>query len=341
MPDSSSYPSRPQIAVFDTAASSRNLGDLVIMDAVRRQLRKTVPEAFFVTVPTHDFLSIEGRKLVEQSALSIVGGTNLLCSQIQAYNQWKVRWRDTIWLKDVVLLGVGWWQYQKPANRRTRIFQQRVLSHYLPHSLRDEYSASQLRKSGFENVLNTSCVTLWDIEPAVQQQIPARKASSVVTTLTDYKPDPGKDGLMLEVLRRRYDEVLVWIQGAGDYAYIRELGVHGLTIVDPQLEAYDEVLQSSRDLDYIGTRLHAGVRAMLHRRRAMILGVDNRATEIARDIALPVMERDGSLESLEKWIDGENPTVLNLPWDKIDEWRQAIRTYLGLAALPPTSSQVT
>jgi polysaccharide pyruvyl transferase WcaK-like protein len=239
------------------------------------------------------------------------------------------------------LLGVGWWQYQQPANHRSRLFQRRVLHHDLPHSLRDGYSADQLRASGFDNVLNTSCVTLWDLDKAAQASIPTGRAGSVITTLTDYKPAPALDRAMLELLQRRYDEVSIWIQGAGDYAYIESLGVSGVRIIDPQLEAFDEALTAAGELDYIGTRLHAGVRAMYRGRRAMILGVDNRATEIARDVQLPVIERANAVEELDDWIDGNSATRLTIPWNAITAWKDAIRGHLGLPETVPIKPQVT
>lgn len=320
----------PQLVIFDTAASSKNLGDQIIMDAVRRQLRSIAPEAFHVTVPTHDFIGSEGRKLIEQSTACVVGGTNLLSSEINKYNQWKVSWRDTLWLRNVILLGVGWWQYQGRPNIQTRMFLRRVLHRTFSHSLRDGYTLAQLGAAGLHNAINTSCVTLWEMDATKQAAIPQRKAASVVATLTDYKPAPKYDKALLEMLQRSYEKVYVWIQGSRDYRYLSELGVAGVEPVDPHLDAYDEILTSNVDLDYVGTRLHAGVRAMTRGRRSIIIGVDNRAVEIAKNTDLPMIPRDDGVEAVASRIGSTFATNMTLPWDAIQQWKDALRGELGL-----------
>ena len=328
-------PHQPLVTIFDTAASSRNLGDQIIMDAVRSQLRLTAPEAFCVTVPTHDFVGEEGRKLIEASDASVLGGTNLLSSEVNKYNQWKVSWRDTRWLRNVIMLGTGWWQYQRSPNIFSKYFLGQVLHRQRLHSVRDEYTARQLECAGIVNVRNTSCVTLWEFDAAKQAAIPCHRSGSVVTTLTDYKPAPDKDIPFLQLLKRSYEKVYLWPQGSRDYNYFHSLAVGGIEVIDPHLTAYDELLASSVDLDYVGTRLHAGIRAMKYGRRSIILGVDNRAQEISRDTGLKVYSRDEGLGGLERLISDEVETRLNLPSAAIEEWREAFRAELSLAPIRP------
>lgn len=323
---------QPLVTIFDTASSSRNLGDQIIMDAVRSQLRATAPEAFCVTVPTHDFVGKEGRKLVESSIASVVGGTNLLSSEVNKYNQWKVSLWDTRWIKNVILLGVGWWQYQSAPNLCSKLFLRRVLHPSFPHSVRDEYTAGQVRRAGIENVSNTSCVTLWEFNEGKQASIPCGRSGAVVTTLTDYSPSPARDAALLLLLKKHYEKVYIWMQGSRDYDYFLSLGISGVEIVDPYLSAFDELLSSRAGIDYVGTRLHAGIRAMKFNRRSIILSVDNRAEEIARDVGLKVYSREREEEGLGALIESEFETRLNLPWRAIQEWRAAFRAELGLAS---------
>ena len=56
--------------------------------------------------------------------------------------------------------------------------------------------------------------------------------------------------------------------------------------MSPTLEAFDNLLESEIDLDYIGTRLHAGIRAIQKKRRSIIIGVDNRALEMQKTLIL-------------------------------------------------------
>jgi polysaccharide pyruvyl transferase WcaK-like protein len=58
------------------------------------------------------------------------------------------------------------------------------------------------------------------------------------------------------------------------------------------------------DVDCVGTRLHAGIRALQRKRRAIILGVDNRAEEMGHDFDLPVVARGKVALELEAEING-------------------------------------
>ena len=63
-------------------------------------------------------------------------------------------------------------------------------------------------------------------------------------------------------------------------------------------------MDSDKELDYVGTRLHAGVRAMQKGRRSIILSIDNRAREMGKDYNLNVIERN-DIYKLEEYIYSE------------------------------------
>ena len=76
----------------------------------------------------------------------------------------------------------------------------------------------------------------------------------------------------------------------------------------------------NHDIDFIGSRLHGGIRALNYKRRALIIGVDNRATEINRDTNLPFISRE-NIEHANKWINSVSKTEIHLPNDNINEWK--------------------
>ena len=88
--------------------------------------------------------------------------------------------------------------------------------------------------------------------------------------------------------------------------------------VKPSLQALDEIL--TIDIDYLGTRLHAGIRALQNKKRTLILAVDNRAIEISKDTNLPVVPRN-DWESITSWIESDYTTQIILPWSNIDKWK--------------------
>jgi polysaccharide pyruvyl transferase WcaK-like protein len=310
-----------KIAILDTAICTKNLGDQIIMDAVVEQLRNIFPRDFYFHLPTHEEIQEESYKLIDQSDFVLVGGTNLLSSNMDKYNQWKISRKDMRKLSRVILMGVGWWQYQDSPNRYTRRLFQSVLSSTGTQSVRDRYTLNKMQEMGIRNVLNTSCPTTWSLTPEHCSAIPEEQGDSVVMTLTDYNRDPVKDKYLWEVLRRSYRRVFLWVQGSQDYEYARTLFGADVEYVDPSVKAYDELLGSNLSLDYVGTRLHAGIRALANKRRTILISVDNRTIEMAADTKLRCVERS-KLPDVKQLIDATWPTAIELPTEQIERWKK-------------------
>jgi len=310
------------IFLHDTSILTTNLGDEIIMDAVRKELRSVFSEAFFINAPTHDYLGKEALKVLRELPYSFVGGTNLLSGNMDKYNQWKINLLSIGKLKNAILMGVGWWQYQEEVNLYTKFLLRSVLSAEYLHSVRDSYTEKKLHAIGFDNVLNTGCMTLWGLNDEHCTAIPVGKSEHAIMTFTDYKPSPTYDRQLLDIAKRNYGKIFIWLQGAGDYTYLKEWVGKDVEFVEPSLQAYDQILDDSTfACDYLGTRLHAGIRAMQKKRRSFIVSVDNRATEMGRDFNLPVFERL-KLEELEKSLCNEYATRIHLPQENIRRWKE-------------------
>jgi len=143
-------------------------------------------------------------------------------------------------------------------------------------------------------------------------------------TLTDYHPNVKRDKKILEVLHNNYETIYYWIQGEGDLDYINEIKTNqNIVLVRPRLESYDEALMLP-DMDYVGTRLHAGIRALQKGRRALIIGIDNRALEMQKDFQLPVLHHD-RIEELDQHINNASPIKINLPVENIARWKNQFK----------------
>jgi polysaccharide pyruvyl transferase WcaK-like protein len=178
----------------------------------------------------------------------------------------------------------GWDRYSKRLIRY-------MLSRKGLHSVRDSFSEKKLKSMGIKNVLNTGCPTMWNLTPEHCAAIPKSKAKNVMCTLTDYCRDEQNDKAMLDILLANYETVYLWLQGSEDLAYIRQLGYEDkLVLVESTLKDYDAVLAQD-DLDYVGTRLHAGIRALSKGHRSLIISIDNRAACISADTGLPIVKR--------------------------------------------------
>ena len=310
-----------KVALFDTSVCTENLGDFIIMDAVRDHINEIFPDAMVMNTVTHEKISRPTYRLIDQCGFSFVGGTNLLSSNMNRYNQWKINAVDGIFLKNIILMGVGWWQYQHDPNAYTRYLLKSVLHKEILHSVRDSYAETMLKKAGFNNVINTSCATMWRLNEEHCSKIPQGQAEEVVATLTDYNKDKKNDLALVKLLSRLYGRVYIWPQGTGDIEYIEELGLSNLaTILPPKLEAYNLLLENSESLDFVGTRLHAGVRAIQKKRRSIILGIDNRAYEKAKDFNIRVCPRD-DFDTLKRLIESDFTTTIKLPTENIERWK--------------------
>ena len=72
----------------------------------------------------------------------------------------------------------------------------------------------------------------------------------------------------------------------------------------------------------MGTRLHGGIRALQHKRRSLIIGVDHRGLEKARDFGLPVAGRYIPAADLERAVRSDRPCEVNLPVNNILRWKR-------------------
>jgi hypothetical protein len=160
---------------------------------------------------------------------------------------------------------------------------------------------------------------MWGLTEEACRRVPVRKARDAVFAVTYYRPAPEADRRLLEMLKRHYERIFFWPQQADDVPYAQEIGLDGMIPIDPAVQAFNHVLDTE-DVDFVGARLHGGIRALQRGRRTLIIPVDNRAIEMGRTTLLPVLSRDEP-EAIERWITNPEPTRLELPWEAIDRWK--------------------
>lgn len=306
--------------VFDTSTGTTNLGDHIIMDAVNQIADELFKDDFVINIATH--LNIHPLDLIHlrKYDLAFVGGTNLLKNANFLDGQWKIGLKELpFFRRKIVLFGVGWWQYQaaNPSLYTQILYKQLFSTKYL-HAVRDQYTLQKLAQIGIKNVVNTGCPTVWELDEQHCAGINTDKKKIVVTTVTDYLRDPMRDRQMLETLKNEYQEVHIWLQGKKDKLYVQSL-TDGLHFIAPKLSEFDRFLDENV-CDYIGTRLHAGIRALQKKRNALIIGIDNRAKEMHKDIGLPVLSR-GDMNELKKHIEDVSPVQLTLNKAQIAQWK--------------------
>lgn len=318
-----------KIAILDTSVMSDNMGDHIIMDSARLQLQNITREAFVFNMPTHTPVFNQYQQLLKmlfkpQSVpkfdYKFVCGTNLASKNMKrVQNLWNIHKSDLRYINDFIFVGVGTDGLVKCHNNYTKNFYLKALSHRYIHSVRDEKTKLFLEEMGIKSV-NTGCVTMWSLTPEHCRDIPKIKSDNVIFTVTDYARNTASDLLMIETLLKNYEKVFCWIQGACDLDYINQLLAddvkNKIQLISPQLNYFDEFL-NTYNCDYVGTRLHAGIRAIQKKKRAIIIGVDNRAKDMSDSYNINYLDRN-DLNLLDNMINNSIETNVNINKENIN-----------------------
>ncbi|MBR2908115.1 MAG: polysaccharide pyruvyl transferase family protein [Clostridia bacterium] len=318
-----------KIFCFDTSIGTPNVGDYIIAESCERELAFLLDGSFVIKYPTHTPLSHwyqNFRKTALGGSLGdvrykFVFGTNLINRNMLVPTPlWNINALDTRIARGAICIGVGLGSSDEKPNLYTRALLKKALNSNYAHSARDEKTAAFLRGLGV-SAINTGCATTWRLTNEHCSEIPTEKSDSVIFTLTDYKKDPESDQLLIDTLQKCYKRISFWVQGAGDFEYLHTFrNIEGIEIIAPTLRAYTEAL--SGDVDFVGTRLHAGIKAMQCKKRAIIIEVDNRATDMKGSINLPSLGRSELQSRLEEMIFSSFETRLNINEEAIRSWKE-------------------
>ncbi|MEO7923153.1 MAG: polysaccharide pyruvyl transferase family protein [Chitinophagaceae bacterium] len=309
---------------------SSNLGDLIISEHNIRLLASLFPGTDLIRLSSHSFLDKKQRELVKNSQFSFVGGSNLLYSDMITYRQFLLRKGKLLWLfpgiKQLILLGVGWGPDQNnKINWRTKQLYRNILYTSYAHSVRDHFTSHKLEKEVAIKTINTSCVSMWGLNGV--STVLNFRSSKCLFTLTDHKQDPINDDKLITLLLEHFQNLYFFPQGSGDLAYIGSLDSYKknkerFTLLQHSYPVFND-FAGREDFVYIGTRLHGGIQALNKKRKALILAVDNRAGEIAKDTNLPVIRRD-EYGKIRQWLNGEDVfgKPVTIPLEKIKQWKE-------------------
>lgn len=315
------------IVLFDPSIRSLNMGDHIIMRAAEKELSNIIKDNYIIKCGTHSPVvtfyqntSHNPRmRIYDNAEYKFICGSNLLWKNMFLprptfnVNLWNCRpYRGS------VLLGVGTNSKNKNPNYYTKKLYEKILSKELIHSVRDEETKRLLNQMGYE-AINTGCPTMWRFTKKFCEGIPQEKSNKVIFTLTDYSQDPLHDQEMINILINNYDEIYFWVQGVFDMEYFAKMqNTEKIKIIAPTLEAYDQILKGN-DIDYVGTRLHAGMYALEHKKRTFILAIDNRVRSMKETYNLNSIERN-DIELLEEMINKPFKTDLSISEKRIEEW---------------------
>ncbi len=316
------------VICFDTSMATSNMGDFIIAESCDLQLQKILSNNFVIRFPTHtpiahwyqDSHRTCGGRYHGDAKYKFLYGTNLLNhNMLLPTPPWNINLFNSKMARETICVGVGLGSSSSKIGLYTKCLLKQNLSKKYVHSTRDEKTANFLRECGLK-AINTGCATTWNLTNEHCAEIPQEKSNAVVFTLTDYMRDREMDSYLIRTLKSNYEDVYFWVQGTNDYEYFSCLEqTEDITIIPPSLAEYSKVLD--KNVDYIGTRLHAGIKALQKKVRTIIIEVDNRAADMNESISLPIINRTKLAENLENMIHSAFATQLNIKTDAIDEWR--------------------
>lgn len=315
------------VILFDTSIGSLNQGDEIIMESVVRELNPILKNRYIIKSTTHSPVITDKQSLCKNSKMiayndakyKFIGGTNLLWRSLNyEWPEFNVNLLNCVPYKNSILIGAGSGKYRHEPDDYTKQLYNKVLSHDFIHSVRDNNTKEFLETLGFK-AINTGCPTMWRFSEEFCAEIPTEKAKKVVFTLTFHKKDVTSDQRMLDILFDNYDEIYFWPQGINDFQYLGQLKCRGeLKVVEPNLEAYRNLLQNN-DIDYIGTRLHGGLFAMQHKKRTIIIVIDDRVRHMKQSYSLKTVERQDTY-LLEHIINSKFRTNVDINYNNIKEY---------------------
>ena len=307
--------------LLNTAMDSSNDGDQIIVDSIFREFPqlKHLPE-----VPTHRAPTSTELALARSSKVLIVTGTNILTGVAGSDRQWPLTEREVdAYAGKVVFLGVGWRDYETTIAPDRAALIRRLRHPDIPVAARDGYTHERLISLSVASA-NTGCPTMWSLPDRLST--PGSR-DECVFTLTDYRPDRVRDHILIRALSHTYRHVHLWPQSEKDSIRAQSLRLPRNVHTSPRgLGALETSLEGR---DYVGTRLHAGVRAMQLGSPALVAAVDNRAIEIGRDTNLPVVARSKGTRAILRILrSAEKTTDLTLPKAEIKAWKESLTALL-------------
>jgi len=312
--------------LFDTSIGSMNKGDEIIMMACEKELKNLLDNSYVARFPTHtpSFTFLQQianprASFVRSADYKFICGTNLLyTSMIRRLTLWNINFFNSFPLRNSILMGVGSWGKHKKIGFMTRFLYKKVLSSQYVHSTRDERTRKLLEGIGI-NAINTGCPTLWGLNEDFCKQIPTQKSENVIITLNGTHPSVVYDQHFINIINKIYNKKYIWIQSPVDLDYLNKFdSISEFEIINPSVSQFSDFLNHS-SVDYVGTRLHAGIFAMQHKKRSVIIAIDSRAREITKTNNLNCIEYS-QLGQLEEYLCRNIFTNIYLNEEAIRTW---------------------
>lgn len=322
-----------KIILFNPAGGTLNSGDYIIEKYIKEEMDFLFSDSIIAEIGTHLpvshlYQNIKRnitRKACDEATYKFLCGSSMIkTSLLRLSPDWSLTLSSCPYYHNSIAIGIGMGRNSSYFDPYTRLIYSKIFSKKFIHSTRDETTKKFLEQIGLK-AINTGCATLWGLTDDLCAKIPHQRKNQVIFTLTYNNPSP-EDKILINILSSEYSKLHFWIQGFGDLDYLKSLtDISNIEIIGHSLSAYENILNSDDDYDYVGTRLHAGIFAIRHKIRTIILSIDNRANAMKETYNLPIIQRNRIQEELRSYINSSFETDIRIPIDKINCWKEQFR----------------
>lgn len=327
-----------KIILFNPANGTLNSGDFIIEKYLKEEMAFLLSNSTVAEIGTHlpvahfyqNVKKNATRKACDAAKYKFLCGTSLVKTSLLRFSpDWSLTPAACPYYRNAIAIGIGIDANSSCFDFYTRNIYQRIFSRDYIHSTRDDKTKRFLENMGF-NAINTGCPSLWGLTLDFCSEIPHARKQNAIFTLTDYNKCPELDKKMIDILLAEYDTLFFWVQGFNDLEYMRSLTCSDrIKVIGHSLTAYEDVIvKCGGNVDYVGTRLHAGIFAIRHKIRSIIVSIDNRSIDIGETYNIPLIARDDIDDRLRSYINSEFETIITVPAEKINTWKgQFVNSY--------------
>lgn len=322
-----------KIILFNPAGGTLNSGDFIIEKYIKEEMDFLFSKATIAEIGTHLPIAhfyqnikrnITRRACDEADYKFLCGSSMIKTSLLRLSPDWSLTLSSCPYYKNSIGIGLGIGKNSNHLDFYTKLIYSNIFSKDYIHSTRDEKTKIFLEKMGFK-AINTACPTLWGLTEEVCSIVPTKRKKNVIFTLTYNNPSP-EDKVLIDILSSEYEKLYFWVQGFGDLEYLESLtDISNIEIVGHSLSEFENILNSDNEIDYVGTRLHAGIFAIRHKIRTIIISIDNRASDMKETYNLPVISRRDIQNDLKYFINSTFETKINIPFDNINKWKEQFK----------------
>ena len=322
-----------KIILFNPAGGTLNSGDFIIEKYIKEEMEFLFSDAIIAEIGTHLpvahlYQNIKRnitRKACDEATYKFLCGSSMIkTSLLRLSPDWSLTLSSCPYYCNSVAIGIGIGKNSSYCDPYTKLIYNNIFSKEYIHSTRDEKTKIFLEQLGLR-AINTGCPTLWGLTNDLCTQIPCQRKNKVIFTLTYNNPSP-EDKALIDILSSEYDKLYFWVQGFGDLDYLKTLtDISNIEIIGHSLSAYEHILENGEDFDYVGTRLHAGIFAIRHKVRTIIISIDNRAEDMKETYNLPVIPRNQIQNELRSYINSVFETNIRIPTNNINRWKEQFK----------------